>query len=143
MSEVAVSALVTLLDRVRARSRSRWPALVDAHPDDEAHGHAAFAELEASAPALELREEPDDEALIESSPRIKLAARASLAPPPEAPEPAAEERDEAPVLEVVAERALGDVAEDEVAEAMPLLDHVSLGELLEASLGLRPRPDAW
>lgn len=145
MSEAVVASLVALLDRVRERSRSTWPALVDAHPDDEALGHAAFAELEASAPALELREEADDEALIESSPRIKLAARAESLPPPPlaALAPAAEEPDDAPLLEVVAERALGDVAEAEVAEAMPLLEHVSLGELLDASLALRPRADAW
>jgi hypothetical protein len=163
VNEAVVASLVGLLDRVRDRSRSTWPALVDAHPDDEARGHAAFASLEASAPELELRAEADDEALIESSPRIKLAARAeSLAPPPaKSPEAAQSpkaadapplvmetaepegDREDAPLLEVVAERALGDVADDEVADAMPLLEHLALGELLEASLALRPRADAW
>lgn len=144
MNEAVVASLVTLLDRVRERSRSTWPALVDAHPDDEAHGHAAFAELEGGEPDLEVHAPNDDDVLVESSPRIKLATRAESLAPPAMPAPVtADESDEAPLLEVLGERALGDVAEAEVAEAMPLLEHVTLGELLEASLALRPRADAW
>lgn len=143
MSEAAVSVLVTLLDRVRERSRSTWPALVDAHHDDEALGHEAFAALaDAEGEAAFY-----DDDVIESSPRIKV-----LDPEPESAvaEDAAEARAEArvdegdaPVLELLGERPLGDVAEAEVADAMPLLEHVTLGELVSASLALRPRPDAW
>jgi hypothetical protein len=159
VSEARVAALVGLLDRVRERSRSTWPALVDAHPDDEALGHAAFAELDESAPEVTAYEPGDDDVLVESSPRIKLVARAELHAPTAGPTPlpvapalehaeapapeARDEHDEAPLLEVLGERALGDVAEAEIADAVPLLAHVTLGELLEASLALRPRPDAW
>jgi hypothetical protein len=141
VNEAVVASLVTLLDRVRERSRSSWPALVDAHPDDEARGHAAFAELEAGEGAHDAGEPFDDDVLVESSPRIRLMPRAGSVAPP-AP-PAVQEPDDAPMLEVLGERPLGDVAEALVAEAMPLLEHVTLGELLEASLALRPRADAW
>lgn len=139
MSEEAVSVLVTLLDRVRERSRSTWPALVEAHHDDEAAGHEAFADLEAASGASEAYDGDD---VIESSPRIKVLDAPSAAEPIEALA-SAEAEEEAPILEVLGERPLGDVAEAEVADEMPLLEHVTLGELLEASLALRPRPDAW
>lgn len=149
MNEAAVSVLVTLLDRVRERSRSTWPALVEAHHDDEALGHEAFAAL-VDAEGDTAAAYDDD--VIESSPRIKVVE-------PEASEPAAfatdaaerpasvdeafVEEGDAPVLELLGERPLGDVAEAEVAASMPLLEHVTLGELVSASLALRPRADAW
>jgi hypothetical protein len=137
MSEAALEVLVVLLDRVRARSRSTWPALVNAQPDDEARGHEAFAELEARTGALPEELAGPEDPLVESSPRIKVL------PHEPALEAAGDADDEAPVLEVLAERALGDVAEERVADEEPLLAHVSLGELLEASLALRPRQSAW
>ncbi len=133
MNDGAVPLLVTLLDRVRDRSRSRWPALVEGHHDDEAVGHEAFAELEESA--LERANLDDD--VIESSPRIKVLEAGA-----DRPAPLADDGD-APVLEFLGESALGDIAEAAVAEAFPLLEHVTLGELVAASLALRPRADAW
>ncbi len=142
MNDGAVPLLVTLLDRVRDRSRSRWPALVEGHHDDEAVGHEAFAELEESA--LERANLDDD--VIESSPRIKVLEAGA-----DRPAPLADDGDhvndgddgDAPVLEFLGESALGDIAEAAVAEAFPLLEHVTLGELVAASLALRPRADAW
>ncbi len=148
MSEGAVSVLVTLLDRVRERSRSTWPALVEAHHDDEALGHAAFAGLDESEGASSAY----DDDVIESSPRIKIlepeasepaALATHIAEPPAPADEAFAEEGDAPVLELLGERPLGDVAEAEVAASMPLLEHVTVGELVSASLALRPRADAW
>ncbi len=150
MSDSAVDVLVSLLDRVRARSRSAWPPLVDASPDDEAVGHTAFAELEASADDEGSGSPSAEDVLVESSPRIKLAAPdpsghtlIDRLPALDAVEPEHGDADDAPLLEVLGERALGDVGAEEVADSVPLLEHLSLGELLEASLALRPRRNAW
>jgi hypothetical protein len=139
VSEAAIGELLRLLDRVRERSRSTWPALVVAHPDDEAHGHEAFADLEAqAAPAAE---DDGDDSVIESSPRLRLA--------PGLPFDAVTDRPsnpgdgDAPILEIIGERPLDDLPEALGVEAAETIDDAPLGVLVAASLALRPRPDAW
>ncbi len=169
MSEAGVEKLVALLARVRGRSRSTWQTVVEHIPDDEAHGHEAFAALrpDDGDPA----EDFGAEDVLESAPRLKVAA--SLLPPvsggangletasPEngsfaiEADPAREAADdqvahdghdfegEPPVLEVLADDPPAEGVAEARAEVAPALSRVSVGELVRASVALRPRADAW
>ncbi len=147
MSDAAIGELVALLERVRARSRSTWPALVVAHADDEAHGHEAFALLEVGLDAA-----IDDDAVIESSPRLRVSPGAPFELDESSPDlavsdaRAVEGDDEAPLLEIVGDRPIADLAHvlsGAGADAVRSIDDEPLGLLVAASLALRPRSDAW
>ena len=191
MTDAVVNELVLLLGRVRERRRSSWPALVVTEPDDEAHGHEAFAALaEAESAALaddpvppvdassENPSEADADDVIESSSRVRI-----LAAEPRDYLPASYTDsdahctdspldDEAPELLFLGERPLEatDVvplpraantpeplvtaprpavpsavpsAEPAHAARAVLGSSLPLGDLVSASLALRPRIDAW
>jgi hypothetical protein len=147
VSDAAIGELVALLERVRARSRSTWPALVVAHADDEAHGHEAFALLEVGLDAA-----IDDDAVIESSPRLRISPGAPFELDESSPElfvsdaPIVAGDDEAPLLEIVGDRPIADLAHvlaGAGAHAVRSIDDEPLGLLVATSLALRPRSDAW
>ena len=139
MSEAAISEMLRLLDRVRERSRSTWPALVVAHPDDEAQGHEAFADLEAHA-AFGAEDDADD-SVIESSPRLRLAPGLPFEAVTDRPSVPGD--GEAPILEIIGERPLDEVPEALEFASADVVDDAPLGVRVAASLALRPRPDAW